>query len=70
VTDATGWELQTAAGGEVLHQAADVADRPAMVYDGANDGMLHAFHAATGTEHWAYIPSAVVPDPYKLADAS
>ena len=31
------------------------------VYVGANDGMLHAFNAATGTEEFAYIPSMVIP---------
>jgi type IV pilus assembly protein PilY1 len=33
--------------------------RPAMVYVGANDGMVHAFDAQTGEEKIAYIPSAV-----------
>jgi len=47
----------------------EVADRPATVYVGANDGMLHAFDAETGAERWAYIPSVVVPSLYKLADA-
>ena len=28
-----------------------------MVYVGANDGMLHAFDEAAGTEVWAYVPS-------------
>ena len=32
------------------------AGRPARVYAGANDGMLHAFDDATGNEAWAYIP--------------
>ncbi|MEO8486778.1 MAG: PilC/PilY family type IV pilus protein [Betaproteobacteria bacterium] len=31
--------------------------RKKMVYVGANDGMLHAFDEAVGTEVWAYIPS-------------
>lgn len=30
-----------------------------MLYVGANDGMLHAFNADTGTEKFAYIPKAV-----------
>ncbi len=47
-----------------------VADRPAMVYVGANDGMLHAFDAATGAERWAFIPKTVVANLYKLADAA
>ncbi len=34
-------------------------NRPARVYVGANDGMLHAFDAATGDEVFAYIPSMV-----------
>ena len=44
------------------------AGRASRVYVGANDGMLHAFDATTGAEAWAYIPSAVLPDLYKLAD--
>jgi Neisseria PilC beta-propeller domain len=31
------------------------------VYVGANDGMLHAFDAATGNEVFAYIPSMLIP---------
>ncbi|MDE3207966.1 MAG: pyrrolo-quinoline quinone, partial [Pseudomonadota bacterium] len=30
--------------------------RTEMVYQGANDGMLHAFNALTGAEKWAYVP--------------
>ncbi|PZP59710.1 MAG: pilus assembly protein [Pseudoxanthomonas spadix] len=30
---------------------------PTMVYVGANDGMLHAFHGETGVETFAYVPS-------------
>ena len=47
----------------------DNATRTAMVYVGANDGMLHAFNAETGAEVWAYIPTMVIPNLYKLADA-
>jgi type IV pilus assembly protein PilY1 len=32
------------------------ASRPARVYAGGNDGMLHAFDDANGNEAWAYIP--------------
>ena len=32
-----------------------------MVYQAANDGMLHAFSAATGEEQWAYVPGNVLP---------
>ncbi len=35
------------------------ANRRAMVYIGANDGMLHAFDAATGEEKFAYIPQGI-----------
>lgn len=35
--------------------------RPATVYVGANDGMLHAFDATTLEERWAIIPSAMWP---------
>ena len=49
--------------------ATNNAGRTPMVYVGANDGMLHAFNAATGAEAWAYIPTIVMPYLYKLADA-
>lgn len=42
--------------------------RAGAVYVAANDGMLHAFDAVTGQENWAFIPSAVLPNLYKLAD--
>lgn len=32
---------------------------PAMVYVGGNDGMLHAFDAATGAERFAYVPGGL-----------
>jgi type IV pilus assembly protein PilY1 len=44
------------------------ASRTPIVYAAANDGMLHAFSAATGDELWAYIPSFVLPRLYTLAD--
>ena len=37
-----------------------------MVYQAANDGMLHAVNAATGQEAWAYIPSFVIKNLNKL----
>ena len=48
-------------------------NRKPVVYAAANDGMLHAFSAASGdggTELWAYVPSAVMPELYRLADAN
>lgn len=44
------------------------ANRRKMLYVGGNDGMLHAFDAATGEERWAVIPQTVMPNLYKLAD--
>ncbi|MEF8766199.1 PilC/PilY family type IV pilus protein [Candidatus Accumulibacter contiguus] len=46
----------------------DHAGRTPMLYVGANDGMLHAFIAATGEEAWAFIPRLVLPNLFKLAD--
>ncbi len=44
------------------------ASRPGTVYMGTNDGMLHAFNSANGNERWAYVPTAVIPNMWKLAD--
>lgn len=43
------------------------SSRTAQVYVAANDGMLHAFNAASGDETWAIIPSAALPSLYQLA---
>jgi len=45
----------------------DNLTRAPRVYVGANDGMLHAFDAATGDEVWAYIPPMVIDNLSKLA---
>ena len=45
-------------------------NRAATIYAGANDGMLHAFDAASGDERWAYVPAAVMPKLWRLADRS
>ncbi|MGO4392631.1 pilus assembly protein [Variovorax sp. M-6] len=50
-------------------------DRKPMIYVAANDGMLHAFSADTsdgtgGTELWAFVPTAVMPELYRLADSN
>jgi type IV pilus assembly protein PilY1 len=34
--------------------------RSRMLYQGSNDGMLHAFTASTGAELWAYVPNLVM----------
>jgi type IV pilus assembly protein PilY1 len=46
------------------------ANRAKTVFVGSNDGMLHAFDADTLTERWAFIPSMVIPNLWKLADTS
>ena len=43
-------------------------NRPARVYIGANDGMLHGFNATTGAEDFAYVPKTVMENLPKLAD--
>jgi Tfp pilus tip-associated adhesin PilY1 len=43
-----------------------VKDRTDMVYVGANDGMLHAFKAADGSELFAYVPEAIYPQTVRL----
>lgn len=48
---------------------AEKKDRTSMVYVGANDGMLHAFNGETGVEEWAYVPTKVIPNLWRLADA-
>lgn len=40
------------------------------VFQGANDGMMHAFNANDGQESWAYIPSFLFEGPSKLRDLS
>jgi type IV pilus assembly protein PilY1 len=36
--------------------------RTKVILVGANDGMLHAFHASTGVEEWAFIPNSLLPN--------
>ncbi|WP_439685715.1 pilus assembly protein [Cupriavidus oxalaticus] len=44
--------------------------RTAAVYIGANDGMLHAFNAATGAELFGYVPNAVFSSLAQLTSPS
>ena len=46
------------------------ASRTAMLYVGANDGMLHAFRESDGVERFAYIPAETVLKLNKLTDAN
>jgi type IV pilus assembly protein PilY1 len=39
----------------------DNADRRALMFIGANDGMMHALDARTGVEVWAFIPFNLLP---------
>lgn len=53
--------------GAYLQYLRQTAERPELIYVGANDGMLHAIHSGDsdgyegGTEAFAFIPSAVIP---------
>jgi type IV pilus assembly protein PilY1 len=56
---------------------ASISSRVPMLYAAANDGMLHGFFAGAsptdptgGDEAWAFIPRAVLPRLYKLADTN
>lgn len=44
--------------------------RPPVLYVGANDGFLHAFHGETGKELFAYMPREAMPHVRSLADPS
>ena len=44
------------------------ASRPARIYVGANDGMVHGFDVATGNEKSAFVPNAVVANLANLSD--
>lgn len=46
------------------------ANRTPLIYVGANDGMLHAFDAATGQEKLAYVPSKVYPNLSQLTSTA
>lgn len=45
-----------------------VANRGGTVFIAANDGMLHAINAENGTERWAYVPTFVMKNMWRLAD--
>lgn len=52
-------------------------NRTKVIYAAGNDGMLHAFKVGTGvgdstggTELWAFIPTAVIPDLWRLGDSA
>jgi type IV pilus assembly protein PilY1 len=49
------------AGSDYRKFYAAVKDRAPVVYVSASDGMLHAFDAKDGFEHFAYVPNALMP---------
>jgi len=50
---------------DYLAYASNTATRAPLIFVAANDGMLHALDASTGTETFAYIPAAVITDGLK-----
>ena len=62
----TGLRSRSTVLGDIIHSRPyywpDAANNNAnpTVFVGANDGMLHAFNATTGTERWAYVPSMLI----------
>lgn len=54
--------------GDIVHSSPYYVKDTDTVYVGANDGMLHAFDASTGTELFAYIPSTLFSKLATLAD--
>jgi type IV pilus assembly protein PilY1 len=45
--------------GDIVGSSPHYVDNTQTIYVGANDGMLHAFDATTGSELFAYVPSIV-----------
>jgi type IV pilus assembly protein PilY1 len=41
--------------------SSSLASRQKMIYQAANDGMVHAFDASNGAELWAYVPGLAYP---------
>lgn len=54
--------------GDIVHSSPLYVKDSNTVYVGANDGMLHAFDASTGTELFAYVPSQSIPKVKNLSD--
>ncbi|MEQ9106993.1 MAG: PilC/PilY family type IV pilus protein [Limnobacter sp.] len=60
--------------GDIIHsnlylwEHSSLPNSPTLLYVGANDGMLHAFNAATGHEVFAYVPSSQIENLNKLTD--
>ncbi len=52
----------------IFRDSSSYKNRPAVLYFGANDGMLHAIDADTGAEQFTYIPSPAFTDLWMLTD--
>lgn len=51
--------------GDIIHSSPYYLESTDTVFVGANDGMLHAFNADTGAEHFAYVPRGVLMNDLK-----
>ena len=61
-----GYSLLPGEGSSYRAFRASIVNRPKVIYVGANDGMLHAFDAESGDEHFAFMPSELLlPEPGK-----
>ncbi|MHB0777337.1 pilus assembly protein [Halomonas sp. WWR20] len=59
---------ENATDGSYANFVAEHAGRPAIVYVGANDGMLHGFEVSSGREAIAYVPGMLLGSLSELAD--
>jgi type IV pilus assembly protein PilY1 len=59
-------KLSGAEGTDYVTYLSGKASKTAVIYVGANDGMLHAFKASDGVELFAYVPALVYPNLVKL----
>ena len=72
-TQSFGFEKLPGAEGssyKTFRESSGYKGRSPMLYVGANDGMLHAFHAGTGVEKFAFIPNAVYANLSQLTGTS
>ncbi|WP_305045119.1 PilC/PilY family type IV pilus protein [Geoalkalibacter sp.] len=51
-------------------QEGDPSLNKSLIFVGANDGQLHAFRDADGTEAWSFIPPVLLPDLQYLRDGN
>ncbi len=64
--EVSGYRYRSQKLGDIVNSAPVFADD--VVYAGGNDGMLHAFDAATGEELFAYVPNLLFAGLKDLAD--